>query len=101
MVLRYAVFIQSVYLAIATWIVSDNMTWINHGHAVGVHDNTIYILGGWSTQKQVVQYQWNEWLTNTVVDVQNDTLTINQAGYSQYWSQFDNNLYLIAMEENQ
>eukprot|EP01083_Nonionella_stella_P023486 65012_1 len=101
MVLRYAVFIQSVYLAIATWIVSDNMTWINHGHAVGVHDNTIYILGGWSTQKQVVQYQWNEWLTNTVVDVQNDTLTINQAGSSQYWSQFDNNLYLIAMEENQ
>eukprot|EP01083_Nonionella_stella_P299597 1018421_1 len=101
MVLRYAVFIQSVYLAIATWIVSDNMTWINHGHAVGVHDNTIYILGGWSTQKQVVQYQWNEWLTNTVVDVQNDALTINQAGSSQYWAQTDHNLYLIDMQENQ
>eukprot|EP01083_Nonionella_stella_P116389 345813_1 len=98
MALRYAIFIQSVYLTIATWIVSDDMTWLSTGHAVGVHDDTIYILGGWSAQKQVVQYQWNVWLTNTVLDIQTDALTINQAGSAQYWAQTNDNLYLIDME---
>eukprot|EP01083_Nonionella_stella_P239600 838435_1 len=98
MALRYAIFIQSVYLTIATWTVSDDMTWLSTGHAVGVHDDTIYILGGWSAQKQVVQYQWNVWLTNTVLDVQTDALTINQAGSAQYWAQTNDNLYLIDME---
>eukprot|EP01083_Nonionella_stella_P164963 547645_1 len=97
-IIQITMLIQSVQLAIATWMVSDNVAWINNGHAVGVHDNTIYILGGWNTQKQVVQYQWNVWLTNTVLDVQTDALTINQAGSAQYWAQTNDNLYLIDME---
>eukprot|EP01083_Nonionella_stella_P304087 1055152_1 len=77
----------------AQWISPSQTTLPNSDSnmAIGYYQNTIIILGGYENPQDMIEYDIIESVFNTIVGV----LPFDTTGYSQFYTQMDNMIYII------
>eukprot|EP01083_Nonionella_stella_P070184 187648_1 len=77
----------------AQWISPSQTTLPNSDSnmAIGYYQNTIIILGGYENPQDMIEYDIVESVFNTTVGV----LPFDTTGYSQFYTQMDNMIYII------
>eukprot|EP01083_Nonionella_stella_P047433 126925_1 len=77
----------------ASWVKHNDtsLTW-DDASAVGVYNDTIFIIGGYRKTRQVTEYQWT---TASYTVKQSDVLNEDIHGTAQFWAQKQHILYLI------
>eukprot|EP01083_Nonionella_stella_P151891 486057_1 len=86
-------------IATASWIKhsdTTSLTW-DDASAVGVYNDTIFIIGGYRETRQVTEYQWT---TASYTVKQSDVLNEDIHGTAQFWAQKQHILYLIQPTVN-
>eukprot|EP01083_Nonionella_stella_P186440 682449_1 len=86
-------------IATASWIKhsdTTSLTW-DDASAVGVYNDTIFIIGGYRKTRQVTEYQWT---TASYTVKQSDVLNEDIHGTAQFWAQKQHILYLIQPTVN-
>eukprot|EP01083_Nonionella_stella_P089834 250842_1 len=89
------VYLQVSTIHAAQWILSSStLPSMDNGYAVGVYDNSIYLLGGYNNPKQLTEYNIAD---DTFINHGTQTLWSSQvSGYTQYWTQEQEILYFKA-----
>eukprot|EP01083_Nonionella_stella_P282699 961975_1 len=88
------VLLQSV-LTPAQWILVDQpkMPRADYAMAIGEYNKTMYIMGGWHNNRQLIEYNIED---NALIDYGISFFSIDLWGYSTFYTQVDNLLYILT-----